>query len=66
MDESVLGSGLDLDLGGIVSNWGQPDTPRTRFLGPFGVLELLGPDRPVAIGSRGDGGCREACGGAEP
>src|SRR5271155_5847453 len=60
MDESVLGSGLD--LGGIVSNWGRPDTPSIGFLGPFGVLELLGPDRPVAISSRGGGGCREACG----
>src|ERR1700677_2046834 len=44
VDESIISSGVD--LGGIVSNWGQPDTPRTRFLGSFGVLDLLGPDRP--------------------
>jgi hypothetical protein len=64
MDESIPGSGLD--LGWMVSNWGQPHTPRTRLLGSYGVVELLGPDRPVAIGSRRDGGCRQACGGSEP
>src|SRR5271155_3188043 len=42
VDESIIGSGLDLGRSG--SNGGQPDTPRARSLGSFGVLELLGPD----------------------